>query len=69
MTDSTADVLVREEGDRVLLQPRTDLGSRWIEDNVERGAQWVGGWVVVGRKTGWSIMDEMEKDGLEVFVE
>jgi hypothetical protein len=66
--DLAADVLIRDKGSWVFFWPLTDRAVDWIETNVEGGAG-ADGWFEVGGRYAGPIMEGMEEDGLEVFVE
>lgn len=60
------DVLIRNEGSIWLFTPMSDDGRQWIENNVDREAQWFGGSLVCEHRYGPDLAEGMIDYGLNV---
>src|SRR2546421_11436548 len=61
---NTPDVLVRNEGTVFLFCPLTSRGKQWIEEHVQRDAQWFGSALVVEHRFAWGLAQGLKDAGL-----
>jgi len=64
--DMSADIIVRNHGSIVLLEPQDRAAEEWLETNVEAEAQWWGPSLVVEPRYVEDIVEGARADGLEV---
>jgi len=63
-SQSTPDVLIRNEGTVFLFNPLTSKAKQWMEQNVHPDAQWFGTTLVVEHRFAWALAQGMKDDGL-----
>lgn len=60
------DVRVERHGSLFSFEPTNLVAETWIDDNVELGAQWLGGRLIVEHRYAYELACGMTDDGLTV---
>jgi hypothetical protein len=60
------DVSVSDQGSIVTFRPETSAAKDWIADNVQDGAQWFGGALVVEHRYAPYLIEGMVAEGLSM---
>ena len=63
-SNTTPDVLVRNEGTVFVFCPLTSRAKEWIDQNVQSDAQWFGNALVVEHRYAWGLAEGMKDEGL-----
>lgn len=65
--DTTADILVDDQGSVVRFKAGSSRGKAWFSENVEAESwQYLGGWLCVDHRMAQALVDGIESEGLSI---